>query len=181
MTMKIRELALVGLTVSMSVFISTHAFGQDPAPSAPAVAAPAVPVVSADTDPSQLAIYVLDAITHKNWGLLASLALVGIVMLLRMFGKKISPKLGEVMDNPIVAFALPSIASSAGAIATSLIAGKSIDFGLVLAAISHGLIANAMYVGGKKIQEAKELGAAKAAAVETKADAVDVLKDGPKP
>lgn len=146
-----------------------------------ALADEAAPVIGADTGIQQIALSILDAIQHKNWGALVSLLVIAIVFGLRYFADKLPGKASEWLNHPVVAWALPSIISTAGALATSLLAGTGFSLPLLISAVSKGLMANALYVGAKKVAEAREISAAKAAAVETKADAVAVLKEEPKP
>lgn len=139
-----------------------------------------VPVIGADMGVQQIALSILDAIQHKNWGALISLVIIALVFLVRYLGDKMPDKVGAFLNHPVVAWALPSVVSTAGALATSFLAGTGFSLPLLISAVSKGLMANALYVGAKKVAEAKEISAAKAATVETKADAVDVLK-GPNP
>lgn len=136
-------------------------------------------VVPLSDDPARLALVLLDGVQRGQWGLVVSGVLVLVVFVLRRFGKGI-PKVGPLLEHPVVAWTLPTIAAVLGAVMTSLVAGTPVSVGLVLSAIITGLTANGLYNGAKQAREAKEAGAAKAAAVATKADAVNVLK-GPNP
>lgn len=160
------------LCVTAALF-SFVAFAQDALP------APAAAVTPVADDPTHLAVVLLGAIQAGHWGLVVSAALVLVVALLRRFGRGL-PKVGPLLDHPVVAWALPTVASVGGALVTALVAGSPVSVGLVLSAVVTGLGANALYVGGKKVAEAREAGATAAAGVETKADAVTVLK-GPPP
>lgn len=130
-------------------------------------------------DLAKLAATLIDGVSKGHWGLVVSVVLVLIVSLVRRFGRNI-PKVGPLLDHPIVAWALPTVASVGGALVTSLVAGSTVSVGLVLSAIVTGLTSNALYVGGKKVAEAREAGQAAAAEVTDKAAAVTVLR-GPTP
>lgn len=130
-------------------------------------------------DPHRLAMVVLDGVQRGQWGLVVSAVLVGLIFVLRRFGKQLVPALSGFLDHPIVAWALPSAASVLGAVLTALVAGTPVSVGLVLSAIITGLTANGLFSGLKQVQAAKEAGAEKAAEVDTKAEALNVLK-GPK-
>lgn len=131
-------------------------------------------------DPHRLALVVLDGVQRGQWGLVVSAVLVGLIFVLRRFGKQLVPALAGFLDHPIVAWALPSTASILGAVVTALVAGTPVSVGLVLSAVITGLTANGLFNGLKQVQEAKAAGQAAAANVDTKAEALNVLK-GPKP
>lgn len=149
---------------------------QDASPAPEAVVVESVPLAD---DPARLAVTLLTAVQSGQWGLVVSVALVLVVALVRRFGRGL-PKVGPLLDHPVVAWLLPTVASVGGALVTSLVAGAPVSIGLVLSAVVTGLGANALYVGGKKVAEAREAGAAAAAGVTSKAEAVEVLK-GPQP
>lgn len=133
-------------------------------------------------DYSRLAQAVLEAGTGHQWPLAIALALVLVVSLLRRFGRGL-PYVGAYLDHPLVAFLLPSLAAILGALVTSLAAGQPLSLGVVLSALMTGLASNGLFVGGKKVAESKGWTPEPAqapVAVETKAQALDVLK-GPPP
>lgn len=123
---------------------------------------------------------IFDGIANKNWFVVAFGLVILLVMGIRFFGAKISPKLGTFLNHPVVAFSLPSAVSTLGAVMLALLAGQPMS-----AALSAGFkVASAAvlaYVGYKKVQEARsDAKAASEAAVTDKAAALNVLR-GPNP
>lgn len=158
-------LAVLAVLVTVAAFLTARlAFAQDPA-------APAEPSL----DVSQLATIAHDAIAKGHWGLLVAVVLVGLVWAVRKFGGRFE-KLKPVLNHPVVAWALPTLASVGGMVVTTLAAGKPLSLALFMQALVEGLAAVGVFIGAKKVQEAREVGAAAAADVSNKAAALEVLK-----
>ncbi len=165
---RVTNAAVATCTIVALGFMAANAFAQD-------AMVESVPLAE---DPHRLALVLLDGINGSNWGIVVSAVLVGLVWALRRFGKQLVPALAPFLDHPVVAWTLPSLAAILGAILTSLVAGTPISVGLVVTAIITGLTANGMFNGMRQVAQAK--GAKAAGEVDTKAEAVNVLK-GPKP
>lgn len=160
---------LVGLAV---FFVARLAFAQDVAPA---------PVPAAGPDPLvQLLVDLIAKIRGGHYGVAVAMGIVGVTQVVRRFGSKIS-FLKKPLENPIVLWALPTAGSLAAMVITTLTAGVPIDLGMIVTAIMEGLTAVGLYVGLKKIAEAKEIGTAAAAAVDTKPEALAELAKTPAP
>lgn len=150
------------------LFVSCAAFAQDVAP-----------VPAAGPDPLvQVVVDLIAYVRSGHYGLAIALAIVGVTQAVRRFGSKI-PFLKKPLENPIVLWALPTAGSLAAMAITTLTAGVPIDVGMIVMAIMEGLAAVGLYVGMKKIAEAKEAGKTAAAAVDTKPEALAVLSPVP--
>jgi len=167
-----RVLLVVGLLVwAFVLFFSRAAFAQD-------VAAPVAPPAQ---DPLvQLLVDLIAHIRGGHYGVAVALGIVGVTQVVRRFGSKISFLKGP-LENPVVLWALPTAGSLAAMVVTTLTAGVPIDVGMIVTAIMEGLAAVGLYVGAKKIAEAKEAGAAAADQVSTKAEAIAELQKSPAP
>lgn len=136
-------------------------------------------------DPAALAQMIIDAIATKQWWVVASAAVLLLTWALRSFGSKISPKISAFLMNPIVSWALPSVLALLGGVTVTLVSHKPLVAATLIGEVlkvSFGAIA--MYVGAKKIAEARSAGATAAGAVTTKADAIKVIVNetkGPNP
>ena len=126
-------------------------------------------------DLGHLASTLIGAIQSGNWGIVVAAALVLLVSLVRRFGSKV-PFLQKPLAHPVVLWALPTVGSVAGAILTALASGTPLTVGLVLTAIMQGLAAVGLYVGAKKVGEARDAGNTAATAVDDKAAALKALK-----
>jgi len=149
------------------LFLSRAAFAQDVAP-APAGPDPLV----------QLLVDLIAKIRGGHYGVAVAMGIVGVTQAVRRFGSKI-PFLKKPLENPIVLWALPTAGSLAAMVVTSLTAGVPIDVGMIVMAVMEGLTAVGLYVGMKKIAEAKEAGKTAAAAVDTKPEALGELAKTP--
>ena len=140
------------------------------------------PIIN-DPDVINIARVVWDAVTSKqqSWGwMLAAGLVVLIVMGLRSkFVRRLLPaKVGGWLDNPIVAWTLPSLVGMAGSVLNALVAGMPLMVALNEGA-KVGVAAIASYVGGKKIAEARANARAKAKAeIDSKDEAIEVLTAG---
>jgi hypothetical protein len=145
------------------------------------VLGPAAPLTD---DPAALAKLCLDAIANRNWWLLASVGVSLLVFGLRTYGPKWFPAVSGFLTHPLVSVLLPVVMAILGGIITAALAGP-VTWPIALAAVFGGLKVGGGAIMGfmvaKKAVEAKALGAAAAAKVETKADAVEVFKKGPNP
>ncbi len=140
-----------------------------------------------DADAAKLAETVWNFIVTKQYG-----AAVGPALMLSVWGLKKwdlaifnfikLPKAGEAvdkfLDRPFVSWLLPTAISAVAAFVTALLSGHSFAaaFGAVWAASSTAIAA---YVGIKKFDEQFLAGEKAAAAVDSKAAAVDELKRPP--
>lgn len=117
-------------------------------------------------------------LVDKNWAMAAGPALALIVFALRKWDTKI-PKYGAQIDaflnKPFVAFLLPTIVSAAGGLGTALAAGKP-PLDALKAVFEASMSAVFSYVGLKKLAEQQTVGKEAAAAVDSKAAAIDELK-----
>jgi len=156
-----RILAVLAVLVGLAAFFTARlVFAQDPA-------APAEPSL----DVSQLATIAHDAIAKGHWGLLVAVVLVFLVWAVRKFGGRFD-KLKPVINHPVVAWALPTLASVGGMAVTTLAAGKPLSLALFMQALVEGLAAVGVFIGAKKVQEAAAAGKAAAGAVDTKPEAL---------
>lgn len=153
------------VAAALILFASALAFAQEPA---------AAPVLLQD-DFAQLARVLLESITAGNWGLVAAAAVVLVIYLVRRFGKAVWPASSKVLDQPVVAWALPSVAAVLAAIISAMVGGVPISVGLVLKATLEGLAANGLFVGAKKVAEAKAAGQVAADAVDSPKAAIDAF------
>lgn len=106
-------------------------------------------------DAGQLARVLLESITAGNWGLVAAAAVVLVIWLVRRFGKSVFPASSKVLDHPVAAWALPSVAAMLGAVITSAVGGVPLSAGLFVKAALEGLAANGIFNGMKKAAEMK--------------------------
>ena len=156
-------IAVLAVLVTIAAFLTARlAFAQDVA-------------VPPGEDLGHLASTLIGAIQSGNWGIVVAAALVLLVSLVRRFGSKV-PFLQKPLSHPVVLWALPTVGSVAGAILTALASGTPLTVGLVLTAIMQGLAAVGLYVGAKKVGEARDAGNAAAGADADKAAALEVLK-----
>jgi hypothetical protein len=92
---------------------------------------------------------ILDAATHRQWALLAALLLVGGVAAVRWIAPKLHDKIGAFLNTQRGGALLALIGGAAGAVATSLIAGKALNLQLVIGSFSVSFMAiggwNAFY------------------------------------
>jgi hypothetical protein len=172
-------LVLLMFAVLAPTWATAQPIPLDPA-AAPAADPGAVAPLLSDPTVTEAAKALFGGIAHGQWGLVAFAGVILAVALLRLFGRKIHPKLGLFLDYPVVAWALPILVSVLGAILAALLAGQPIGVAIG-AGINVGALAIAGFVGVKKVQEARELGKAAAAAVTDKAAAVSLLEKGPQP
>lgn len=159
-----RILAILTVLVGLAVFFTARlALGQD------VIAAPPAP------DPLvQLLVDLIARIRSGHYGVAVALAIVGVTQVVRRFGSKI-PFLKGPLENPVVLWALPTAGSLAAMVVTTLTAGVPVDVGMIATAIMEGLAAVGLYVGAKKIAEAKEAGKTAADAVTDKPAAVAAI------
>jgi hypothetical protein len=148
------------------------------------VADPNVPV---QDNPAALAQFILDAIAGKQWWVVASAGVLLITWAVRNFGVKLFPKLAAFLHEPVVSWALPSVLSLIAGVTLALTSGKPIVIvDLIGEVLKVAFGAIAMYVGAKKIAEARAEGKAAAAqAVTDKQSAISVIisdsRKGPNP
>ncbi|WP_254625390.1 hypothetical protein [Myxococcus sp. CA051A] len=146
------------------------------ASSALAAESPGVP------DPSRIeefARLVFDAVTARNWALVASLAVVAVVYALRRFGGTLFPWLASSRAGAVLAL----LVAVAGAVANALVAGESFTWTLLLKALGIGLgaaggfsVLKALLFGDEVVRKAEEAGELAAGEIAGKAAAVAVLE-----
>lgn len=142
------------------------------------MAAFTAPGLLTDDQAGQSAQQVWNLLVNKNYALALGPGLALFIWALRKYDQNI-PKVGAKIDaflnQPFVAFLLPTIVSAAGGAGTALAAGK--PFVEVLGAVFQASMSAVFaYVGLKKLGEQREAGQAAAAEVKTKQDAIDELK-----
>lgn len=105
-------------------------------------------------DLGSLAELLLQALTGRNWPLLASLAIVLLVALVRRLGSAV-PLLEPVLAHPVVAWLLPTLAAVGATLIAALQSGTPISLSLMLNALVTALAANGLFNGSKKLAEAR--------------------------
>lgn len=163
-TLKLMLLPLATLLIAMQVGL---AWGFD---------APAVP---ADGPQAMgLAESLWKLIVDKNYALALGPGIALIVFALRKWDKnipKVGPQIDAFLNQPFVAFLLPTLVSAAGGAGTAIAAHK--PFVDVLGAVFEASMSAVFaYVGLKKAGEQRDAGVAAAAAVDTKTAAIEELK-----
>lgn len=109
-----------------------------------------------DADASSLALQVWDLVVNKHYALVLGPAVSLIVYALRRFDiliPKYGPQVDAFLNQPIVAFLLPTAVSAAGGIGTALAAHQPVSAALrpVLEAATSAVF---LFVGVKKSVEA---------------------------
>lgn len=104
------------------------------------------PALDPGSDPSGFAQVVWDAITAKNWRLLATLAAVGITWALRKYGGKVWPWTQTDRGGAVLGMAM----GAATTIALGLVAGKPLNLDLLLTALGMGTGTLGMFTLWKK-------------------------------
>ncbi|MCP3103838.1 hypothetical protein LZ198_33660 [Myxococcus sp. K15C18031901] len=121
----------------------------------------------------------LDAVTSRNYALVASLVVVVLVYLLRKFGSAFVPFFNTDRGGAVLVLAV----SLAGAVANALAAGASFSLALVLTAVKVALTAaggftliKRLLFGDAAIESAEVAGEIAAGQVAGKAAAIAVLE-----
>lgn len=115
---------------------------------------------------------------EKNYGAALGPLLTLMVWALRKWDlniPKVGPAIDAFLNKPFVAFLTPVVLSALGGFGTALAAGKPASQAL-LAIVAAATSAITTYVGLQKATEAVQAGKVAAAAVSTKAQAVEELK-----
>lgn len=133
-----------------------------------------------DMDITKLSAAMYEGFVAGNWWVVGFAALILAVFVLRTYGGRWIPALKPALDHPVVAWATPALVSSLTAVLMALLAGKPIVPALK-AGLGVAFAAVWAFVGYKKVLEARELAAEKAAAVPDKAAALTVHEKGPQP
>jgi hypothetical protein len=141
---------------------------------------PVVAPLTENTDPLALANIVLEAVSAKNYWLLAGAGISLAVAVLRAVAAKF-PKLEAFIEQPVVTYALPIVLSFALGLASLALAGPVTQAGLVALAFTSlkvAFTAIAGYVGIKKVaeQQAQAKVAAAAAVPDVKAAVQELNK-----
>ncbi|NRD68606.1 hypothetical protein HRD49_43495 [Corallococcus exiguus] len=129
---------------------------------------------------------ILDAVTARDWALVASLAVIAIVYVLRRFAGAWWPLLRTARAGAVLALLL----SVSGAMANALLAGESFTVALLLKALTIGLgaaggftVVKTLLFGDAVEDAAREAGEVAAGEIAGKAAAVaalDALQPGNK-
>ncbi|WP_223744865.1 hypothetical protein [Corallococcus sp. AS-1-12] len=140
-------------------------------------------------DPSNVESFarlVLDAVTARNWALVASLGVVALVYVLRRYMGAWWP----VLRTARAGAALAVLLSVAGAVANALLAGESFTVALLLKAVAIGLgaaggfsVVKALLFGdadAEAVQKAGEVAAGEIAGKAAAVAALESLKPGDK-
>lgn len=148
-------------------------------------------------NPEPFAKILLGAVTKGDWEVVAAAALVVLVAVIRVYGRKIQEALPD--ENPVDkgltwlfsstwgGWALNITTAVAGAFATALLAGAPITWGLVQTALLTALSGAALWELVKDIlaavaaRKAAEAGTAAAAKITTTAAAVKAINGNRKP
>ncbi|MCY1045618.1 hypothetical protein OV208_30160 [Corallococcus sp. bb12-1] len=143
--------------------------------------------VATSPDPGNVESFarlVLDAVTARNWALVASLAVVGLVYVLRRFAGAWWPLLRTARAGAVLAV----LVAVAGAVSNALIAGEGFTVALLLKALSIGLgaaggftVMKTLVFGDAQVEAAEKAGEAAAGEIAGKAAAVaalDALRPG---
>lgn len=158
--------ALVILASTLQLATIDRSLGEFPIPGAAGVSAPVstAPAVLGPSDepssttgvivesgdleeePIRYAAQLLDAIRDRDWRLVVSLALIGIVFLARRFGRRLKYLRGD-RGGVLLTFAVASLAT----VSATLAADEPFRFESVLAALSMGLTAIGGYVGVRRL------------------------------
>ena len=147
---------------------------------APIDAVPAGVDPFANFDAGAVAKALMVAIEQGNWWIVVGTGLTLVVWAFRIFGARVHPRVGELLKNDVVAFALPPLFSSLAGVSTSLVAGMPIGTALISDVVKVWGAAVLQYLLIKTVTErreaAKAAGAEAAAAITTKAQAIEQLK-----
>jgi hypothetical protein len=137
--------------------------------------------VATSPDPGNVESFarlVLDAVTSRNWALVASLAVVALVYVLRRFAGAWWPVLRTARAGAVLAV----LVAVAGAVANALLAGEAFTAGLLLKAFAIGLgaaggfsVVKALLFGDAVEDAAREAGEVAAGEIAGKAAAVAAL------
>lgn len=160
------QMSFFFLTVTALVFAPLVAFAQTDAGIAPILGDP--------TDIHQMAQLVLNAVMTKQWGLLASLAVLITVASLRKYvpektkvGVWVRTRLGGIITNLLITLA--------GAFSTLFLSGAPFSLDMVLKALSIALGASGGWAIWKNIKDAMDEKKAQAAGEAAAAKPTDVL------
>ena len=127
-------------------------------------------------DPTQIATLLLEAIQSKNWGLLAAGVVAGLVALVRYAAKTWSLPWMTWTTTRWGGPLLAVLASVAGAVITALTAGQAVTLGLIVSAVTVGVLGTGAHSVQKNLRQAATAGKEAAAAVDDKAAALAVLE-----
>lgn len=151
------------------------AFAQEAAP-APAV----VDAVAADA--GFVLPMISDLIGHAKAGRYALAVVAGLILLSQLvlrFGSKIPGKVGEVLGGSWAKWLVPQVLSVLGAMLTLLATGAPFSLDVLIGAALLGLAGGGIGAKHAQIAAATQAGTSAATAVDTKADAVATLQNGP--
>jgi hypothetical protein len=137
---------LFAVLATLVVLLPVRALAQDVAPASPSL--PADP-----TDVTAMARLILDAVMNKQWGLLASLAVLVTVAMLRKYVPE-KTKLGVWFRTRVGGIVTALLTSAAGAFATAFLAGAPFSLDLVLKALSVMLAASGGWSIFKNLRDA---------------------------
>ncbi|RKG62759.1 hypothetical protein D7X30_03850 [Corallococcus sp. AB011P] len=122
---------------------------------------------------------VLDAVTARNWALVASLGVVALVYVLRRYMGTWWP----VLRTARAGAALAVLLSVAGAVANALLAGEAFTMALLLKAVAIGLgaaggfsVVKALLFGDADAEAVRKAGEVAAGEIAGKAAAVAALE-----
>ncbi|WP_223645548.1 hypothetical protein [Corallococcus sp. EGB] len=159
----LRRLAVV---LSLSLFLPAVAFAQ----------------VATALNPGNVEAFarlVLDAVTARNWALVASLAVVALVYVLRRYVGAWWPVLRTARVGAVLAVLL----AVAGAVANALLAEEAFTVALLLKAVAIGLgaaggfsVVKALLFGDAEAEAVQKAGEAAAGEIAGKAAAVAALE-----
>lgn len=154
-----RRLATFGLFLITALF-AFAAFAQDAG-------------VSLDSEEA-IAKLVLDSVVNKQWGLLASVALTGLVWLLRKYTPE-TTVLGKWFRSKVGGVVTPFLLALGGGFVTVTMAGTPITVALVIKVVSLALGASGVWTNLKNLREAVEEKKAVTAGVDAEKKPDDVV------
>lgn len=165
------RLRVLPVFLFITLFLPMLAFAQE-------VAGAPVPVPSTTglsllpfdaTDPASVAKMLMDALVHKQWGIVVSLVITVAIAMLRKFTPEES-KFGLWMRSKLGALILNFGFTLGSAFVTLFLAGGSISLELILKAVTVALTASGGWSMFKALSEAIQEKKAQAAGVAAEAD-----------
>jgi len=127
-----------------------------------AALATSAPDIDAHADPSlgEVVRLAAQAISSRNWGLLACALVLGFVYVVRRFGASWFPWL----SSDAAGMGLSLLVAAALQVSSTLLAGKPLSLSMVIGALATAAGASGLYAWGKKLGAAHQYATAKSRA-----------------